>query len=569
MKKGNLKKMMLAVLLTLAMMPVTALKAEDDSVESTYCSLQQQKVSASKVTLTYKCYGLNGSKNVELRTDYGSNLSINNVSGPTLSSDGQKYTFTIDFTREDYYTNGTISTQLIFLDQNKSLSQNTISIKGYEEENDYPEDEPIVPDTPLGNVFIITQGSSVPEINAGEESEILIPISRLESINGYEAQVKISLPNQLSFTEIGNIQNIDFESRRNYDTEVPIKVFANTEVETGVYPIDLTIDYEYDGGRQSDNVTFYVKVLGKGDHQSNDTIIGKPRIIIDSYSFGGTQVVGGTPFTLGMNFKNASKDVDITNLKITVQSSVDEGTGGVFTPTASSNSFFVDTLPKDSSVYESIVLMPRSDAAPKSYGVDVTFEYEAVIYGELQSYSSTEKISIPLIQNDRFEIGEVETWGQFYVGEYSDINVSYVNKGKTTINNLEIKVESEQLQISEATTYVGNVESGSSDYFSTSVSALMEGDVTGTVTFTYEDANGELVSIVKEFSGTSINPWAGYEEPIVDEPIIDEPIDEGMPTWQKVAIGAGAAGAAGGGAYYMKKRKQKKLAAELEDDFGE
>lgn len=565
MKKGKKIKAILAILLGLMLMPIHSIKAIDDKVDDEYCVLLSKSQSTSFVTLKYKCYGIDtntlGSHN--LRVSYNDGISVGNVSVSNNDQTNSTITYKVNYTTESN-SGGSFNTSLVTSDRTL-LASETIRINGYESEPEI--DEPDVPSTPLGNVFIITQGSPVCEIDAGKESEILIPISRLESIDGYKAQVRISLPSQLYFTEIDNIQNIDFETRRNYDVEVPIKVMANQDVPTGVYPITLSIDYEYDGGRQNDEVIYYVKVIGKGEQ--GNAIVGTPRIIIDSYSFGGSQVVGGTPFTLGMSFKNASKDVDITNLKITIQSSSDSTSGGVFTPTASSNSFFVDTLPKSSTVYESIVLMPRQDAAPKSYGVDVMFEYEAMINGSLESFSSTEKIAIPLIQNDRFEIGEVEFWGQFYVGEYTDINISYVNKGKTTINNLEIKVESEQLQAMEATTYVGNVESGSSDYFNTSVTALTEGDVSGTVTFTYEDANGSLVSIVKEFSGSAFDPWANYEPPVYEEPIIDEPVDEGMPMWQMIAIGVAGVIIAGGGFFFMKKRKAKKLAADLEDDFGE
>ena len=345
---------------------------------------------------------------------------------------------------------------------------------------------------------------------------------------------------------------------------------ANSDVATGVYPITLTVKYKYDGQNLEDTLEFYVKVLGKGDVE-DDEVNGKPRIIIDSYSFGGSQVMGGSPFTLSMNFKNTSTNVDIQNLKITVQSAADEETGGVFTPTASSNSFFVDNLAKNSAVTKSIVLMPPSDAKPKSYGVDISFEYEAMLNGELHEFSSTERISIPVVQSDRFEIGEVTTWGDFYVGEMSDIMVNYVNKGKTTINNLEITVESDMLNIPESTTYVGNVESGTSAMFSTSVTALTEGDVTGRVTFKYEDSNGSPVEVVKEFTGTAINMFVDPGTDVPVDPIPEVPEETGTPWWQWALIGVVAVAVIAGGAFFYKKKKKAKMEKEdaAFDDFDE
>ena len=210
---------------------------------------------------------------------------------------------------------------------------------------------------------------------------------------------------------------------------------------------------------------------------------------------------------------NTSSQVDINNLKITIQSATDNaGAGGVFTPTSSSDSFFVKSIGPNGVVNESIKLMPKMNATPKSYGINVTFDYEAIIDGEIVTMNSEEKIAIPVVQSDRFDIGEVEIFGPMYVGQESYVNLSYVNKGKTTINNLEIKVEGENFTSSENNVYVGNVDSGSSDYYSFNLTPMQVGEVKGAFVFTYEDANGSTVEVRKEFSSMLLRwIWDRFE----------------------------------------------------------
>ena len=567
MKKGNIFKTMISLALIACLLPMGSVNADDgETGTSPACYFQGN----SGNRITFNCYDSNlNSENSSFTAKIQVISNISSISVNSISVSGGVVTVNTSVSRD---TSKPSSYRIELYNFGQLVGEETINIDAIINDPEEPEEpeEPDVPSTPTGNVFMITEGTKIPTIKVNEETVIEIPITRSERVANNEAQVSVKLPEGIYFTEIANIQNVEFERRNDYESYIEFKAMANSDVATGVYPITLTVKYKYDGQNLEDTLEFYVKVLGKGDVE-DDEVNGKPRIIIDSYSFGGSQVMGGSPFTLSMNFKNTSTNVDIKNLKITVQSAADEETGGVFTPTASSNSFFVDNLAKNSAVTKSIVLMPRSDAKPKSYGVDISFEYEAMLNGELHEFSSTERISIPVVQSDRFEIGEVTTWGDFYVGEMSDIMVNYVNKGKTTINNLEITVESDMLNIPESTTYVGNVESGTSDMFSTSVTALTEGDVTGRVTFKYEDSNGSPVEVVKEFTGTAINMFVDPGTDVPVDPIPEVPEETGTPWWQWALIGVVAVAVIAGGAFFYKKKKKAKMEKEdaAFDDFDE
>ncbi|GAA6426942.1 COG1361 S-layer family protein [Dielma fastidiosa] len=404
-------------------------------------------------------------------------------------------------------------------------------------------------------------------IKAGEAFNLTVELNNPS--NGAVKNVNVNIGNLTTETIMMN-NAIDTmylpELPANSTKTLTFPMIASKNIDKNSQMLELSVTAD---GIDSPLTSKIFAFISKSADGSEAALNGKPKIVIDSYDYGGTAVTGGQPFDLSMVFRNTSSNITIENLKMTIQSVADEKTGGAFTPTSSSNSFFVKSIAPNGSIGQSINLMPKADADPKSYGLEIRFEFEYVIKGELQEGSSTEQISIPLKQSDRFEVGEVDMWGPIYVGMESQINVSYVNKGKSTINNLEISVEGENMTAMESRSYVGNVESGNSDYYSVNITANQEGPVKGKIKFSYEDANGQTVVVEKEFSSDAIS--MNFEpDPGMDIPEPTQP--EGMPMWGKILIGVVVVGGIAAVAYVVikkKKAKSKLQEAESYDDFPE
>ena len=181
----------------------------------------------------------------------------------------------------------------------------------------------------------------------------------------------------------------------------------------------------------------------------------------------------------------------------------------------------------------------------------------------------TETISIPLTQPDRFEVGDLQMWGPVMLGETLGGYVSYVNKGKSTIFNLSVKVEGEGFTTAESETYIGNVESGSGDSYELSLNTNQAGAITGKLIFSYEDANGEVKEIVKDFESEVIENTP--IDPDIDNPDvpIDVPEEPGFPVWGWVAIVAGGVIVAAVVVVVVVKavKKKKQKALDAEDDY--
>lgn len=365
-----------------------------------------------------------------------------------------------------------------------------------------------------------------------------------------------------SFTVVGSLDRKSVASLAPGATAtISFNMQAASKMETGNYAVGVNLT--------SDEVTeavatkVFVSVVGTGDSSG-----GKPIIIIENYSFGGTSITGGKTFPLSLRFRNANTSTAIQNLKITITSTADEDTGGVFTPANSSNTFFISKLGAGASIDKSIDLYPKADAKPKSYGIDVKFEYESSADTKHEQITATETISIPLTQPDRFEVTNAEVQGPIQMGTDGQLSISYVNKGKSTVYNLSVLLEG-NFTAPETNIYIGNVESGSSDSYDTTLIPTEEGTLQGKATITYEDPNGETREIIKEFS-CEVQPAMPVDQggmgPDISEPMPEQ--SSGMPIWGWVLILAVVAGGAAAVVLLRRKRAAKRRALlEQEDDY--
>jgi hypothetical protein len=289
---------------------------------------------------------------------------------------------------------------------------------------------------------------------------------------------------------------------------VTFKLFATDEAVTRNYPLAINVEYEDLIGTKY-TVSQYV-----GVYVENGTTKTVPRIIVDKYSIDPPTVQAASDFTVKMSFLNTSSMTDVSNIKVTVSS--DDGT---FTPTDSGNTFYLDRIPSKKNVERELVLHVKPDAEQKSYILTVNFEYEDE---KGNPFTSKETMSVRVLQNPRLVTGEISLPPETFVGQPLSIYVDFYNMGKSTLYNMMVKAEG-NFQGQNLSYYVGNFESGRTDSFDTSITPSVKGPLSGNVVFSFEDANGKVTEIKKEFSvNVSEMPQQG---PMLDENGI--PIDMG------------------------------------------
>ena len=174
-------------------------------------------------------------------------------------------------------------------------------------------------------------------------------------------------------------------------------------------------------------------------------------------------------------------------------------------------------------------------------------------------------VSVPVTQPDRFEVGQLEMQDTVNVGDTASVTLSYVNKGKRELGNLEARLTGTNIG-SESYQYLGNLNAGSEGSVDFDITPDAAGTISGVITLTYEDANGKIQTVSKDFTAIAeeySDPWGGMD-PGMEEPMPEEPQQTGLPVWGWVLIVLGGAAVVVVIVVVVRKRKKAKALANLE-----
>lgn len=261
-----------------------------------------------------------------------------------------------------------------------------------------------------------------------------------------------------------------------------------------------------------------------------------PHIIVSDYSYGNRQVSAGQSFELNLTFTNTSNSYTLSNVVMKVA----EGEG--FTITNSSNSFYLSDLEVGQSINKTLSLQALPSAKAQSYPVKIDFTFQYIANDTRKEGSSSESISIPISQPDRFSVNEVQVPQTLMVGEEYPLSATFVNKGKAEINNVTAELRG-NIQNSGERQFVGNVASGTESSADFYISAMEEGTLEGEIVITYEDSNMNIKEVRKPFviQVQSMGDMGGEFDPGMMDPVGPvEPEETNFWTGKNILLGLAA-----------------------------
>jgi hypothetical protein len=294
---------------------------------------------------------------------------------------------------------------------------------------------------------------------------------------------------------------------------------SKQEISTEYYDFYVVVRYLKPGASEWTEIREYAGTFFSG----NDGALGRPKIIVANYNFGGFEVLAGQEFDLSLDLFNTSSVEGVKNIKVSLKA--DEG---VFSPVEMASSFFIDSIAPNEIFNKVIKLKAKNDASVKPYNIVLTMEYEDskgnAYDSQKNPYKEEETLAINVNQPIRLETSEIVPPYEAYINQPVSIYMDFFNTGKSTLYNLMVKVEGD-FTVQGSNYYVGNFEAGRSDYFDMSIIPTLEGMAMGKVVFTFEDANGVPGSIEKEFSMNVMGEMI-FEPEVPGE---EFPIEPGMP----------------------------------------
>ncbi len=407
--------------------------------------------------------------------------------------------------------------------------------------------------------------SAVNNLTAGDPYSISFDITNLGEVEAEKVMVSIRYPEDFipKTSPKKIIKNLKHEGTESFQFDFLTK----NEAKTKFNDFYIVLDYYADASSE-DKSTFeeYCGVMVDGKSG-----LGRPKIIVKNYAIEDADIaMAGQEFVLNVDLYNTSTDDVIKNIKVTMESD-----DGVFSPVDSSSSFFVEYLGRQEMMTIPLKFKTKMDASVKVYNLTLTMEYEDgegnAYDSQEQPYKEIEKLGIQVSQPVRLELSEPVIPFDAAIGVPSDIEMEFFNMGKSTMHNMMVKLEG-NFQVQGSNYFVGNFESGRSEYFSATVIPEEEGEAVGKLIFEYEDALGNIekveqdinffVSAGGEMDGEYTDGEFSGEFPDGEFPGEETPVES---DW-KTAIGTFVAlGIIAAIVWYRKKRK-KALEEEWEED---
>ena len=426
----------------------------------------------------------------------------------------------------------------------------------------------------ISNYSVVdSNGKALSKVNPGDK--VIIAVSVIdERINANEFGVasgsstgRIHINMAQGAFSIPSSSVIDVKMRN----PVTVKNSAGVSYQAVCYTVAFR-DVTYLGG--TPDFSFGISYTGQNGTNTNDNMplpypyteqslsitqatddIPAPTVILNSANYGKVAIVG-QPFALSTMATNTSTNLDLDNvsLKIVLPNGITLANGN--------SQVLIGDVAKGGSIEHTFSLVAEGVANDvKSLPVQLIYTYEAFVGGRRTQFTSQQDISINVQQPTRFDIQNMFTDVEMFMGNESYMSASLVNKGKTTVYNVTAELISDTLTAYDVE-FLGNIMPGSTADAEFDFTASQVGTSTGKLVVTYEDDTGTQYTLEREFSIEVL------EEMVWDEPIYDEPVV--MPAVEKTnylpfIIGGVVVAGAVAFAVWKKKQKAKRL-AELEDE---
>jgi hypothetical protein len=323
---------------------------------------------------------------------------------------------------------------------------------------------------------LVIEGSQVALSEAGDG--VLLVTLNLHNIGNRTAtNIVVNLDENEVFSPAEGVSSAfgleqDIDVDQEATITIPLILITSPE---GNISQSFTLDYaSYSGGTYSDTQSVPI-LLG---HVTAQT----PHLLVEQYTVEPQPATPGAQVRLTLDLANLGAGAA---QEVFVRFGESADSLDPFAPVGSSNVLYLEELPAQSRVQIGLDLLVDGDAESGLVPVDVSLTYDSV-YGIEESETFT--ISLRVVAAPHLTIDFYEALPEpITVGDTFDLPVEVINIGENSVNVSTVEVESDLLQITEGSLYLGQLDGGTSGTFSPTAEALQAGTATVVVTVNYLD----------------------------------------------------------------------------------
>lgn len=210
-----------------------------------------------------------------------------------------------------------------------------------------------------------------------------------------------------------------------------------------------------------------------------------PRVMVSDYSITEGEVCAGEAFTLNITLKNTASSA-VKNVKLTISTEQ-----GELLPVEGAGTAYIEKINGNEEVEITFKMTAVEGLQEKSYKLSLKTEYEG---SNGLEYTVDESIFIPVGLEQRVSVTDIFIPESYIeLGDTVEVSASVNNLGDGTLYNVTAQVKGDNL--SEAESYIGNIESGKSgtiDVLAKATAVSKQFGDKNEIVITYEDRKGNV-----------------------------------------------------------------------------
>lgn len=368
---------------------------------------------------------------------------------------------------------------------------------------DSTDDQAVGEDRPI----LAIQNKETLYTSAGSKFSTDIKVQNISNDSVGEVLIKASFNEDAPLSFPGE-QLFYFRSLDSNETKtIYLNVLAGEKAENGTYIMKIDYQFITSGESYEAYENMYVQVAGA---KAPPSLVLAPQIDEESY------LVPGEDFKLLISARNQGQ-LKARDIVITLEGLSDNG----ISLSSGSNRQYIDDdlgVGTEREITYLIKAAPgmEHDSYPliikASYtdqtGAVYTTEQELLLRVRTQlitedqesdDSSSQETVGNKMPQISRLEVGNIRFSGDMTVGKLVMLHCTYYNTGQVKLSNLIIKIDGD-FEITDETSFIGDMEEGSSGYYYGVIKPLKPGAISGELIFSCQDLSGEPLVLVEPFT---------------------------------------------------------------------
>lgn len=434
---------------------------------------------------------------------------------------------------------------------------------------------------PVVTAYTVTDsaGNEYQRIEQGQKCRIIVAVTdpritdpaQLTTSQGQPLAVNIKVVSTGTFTSpsLGDISTTTITTDNIYgdalyDAALHYSIILNDITYNGGTSNELKLDISYNNGMPLATVTQAISQCGPA--ASDQENAKQAALVVQSASYGAGQIQAGNSFTLSAVVLTSGGTSGTENVAVSLRLPEQ------ITVASGSSDYFIGNMAPGETRQVDFVLTAGAAVNAGSYNISLDVTGNSAADGA--ALTTSKSVTVPVVQPDMFEIYNVNIPENMVVGEESYGTVNLVNRGKSTVYNVEAELQGEGFTVDEgARKYIGNINSGTQSSVDFNVTATQGGTLAPTLVVKFWNEQGEEKTLTQELTITADeivmeDPGMGMVDPGMGMEIPEQ--SSGIPGWVWIVAGLVAAAVVvlvtvG----IVKRKKRQKAAAQLMEDEDE